>query len=322
MERQWRIEMLGWLRATRADRVIGRFRSRKAGSLLAYLAYHHHRSYPREVLIELLWPESSWRAGRTNLRTELTWLRHRLEPPEVPAGAVLLAHGDTLQLNPESCVSDVATFEVALQSAADAGSRAEQVRWLDEAVRLYQGELLPGYFDPWLMPERLRLTDAFLQAVHQLVAEREQAGELHSALQAAWRGAAVDPLREATHSDLVRLLMSTGQPEAARRQVQERDRLLGAGRAEAADLIAGSRPGAHQRTAEQNLKVRAAETEILRQQLAARTAEVEELYQQLLSEKAEKRKLRQELAVRTAEAEELWRQWAPARPNPRPEEWG
>jgi DNA-binding SARP family transcriptional activator len=322
MEGHWRIEMLGWLRATRADRVIGRFRSRKAGSLLAYLAYHHHRSHPREVLIELLWPESSWRAGRTNLRTELTWLRRRLEPPEVPAGAVLVTDGDTLQLNPASCVSDVATFEAALQSAADTSSRAERVRWLDEAVKLYQGELLPGYFDPWLMPERLRLTDAFLQAVHQLVAEREQAGDMHGALQAAWRGAAVDPVREETHADLVRLLTATGQREAARRQAQERERLLGAEPGGASNPTAGRRPGGRPTVIEQNRQVRAAESEILRQQLTARTAEVEALYRQLLAEMAEKRKLQQELAVRTAEAEELWRRLGRARPNPRREEWG
>jgi DNA-binding SARP family transcriptional activator len=40
METQWRIELLGGLRATRGDQDISRFRSQKTGALVAYLAYH------------------------------------------------------------------------------------------------------------------------------------------------------------------------------------------------------------------------------------------------------------------------------------------
>ena len=79
MDQPWQLEMLGWLRVVQGDRIVSRFRTRKAGALLAYLAYHAHRSHPREQLIELLWPGSVPAAGRCNLRTELTSLRHQLE---------------------------------------------------------------------------------------------------------------------------------------------------------------------------------------------------------------------------------------------------
>jgi DNA-binding SARP family transcriptional activator len=96
----WRIELLGWLRAVSANRVVTRFRTHKTGALLAYLAYYHDRPHPREVLIELLWPESEPRAGRGSLRKALSSLRLQLEPPDVPPGAIILADGDTIQLNP------------------------------------------------------------------------------------------------------------------------------------------------------------------------------------------------------------------------------
>src|SRR5947209_3414557 len=64
MDQPWLIEMFGWLRVVQADRVVSRFRTRKTAALLAYLAYHRHRSHPREQLIELLWPEYSPEAGQ------------------------------------------------------------------------------------------------------------------------------------------------------------------------------------------------------------------------------------------------------------------
>jgi hypothetical protein len=52
MESLWRIGMLGWLPAVGEERVITRFRTHQTGALLASLAYHSHRSHPREELIE------------------------------------------------------------------------------------------------------------------------------------------------------------------------------------------------------------------------------------------------------------------------------
>src|SRR5712692_2845008 len=140
MDAPWRIEMLGWLRAVQGDRVVTHFRSRKVAALLAYLAYHRQRSHPREELIELLWPECDPKAGRRNLRVELTALRRQLELPGTPAGSVIVSDRATIQLNPRACATDVAAFETALQAAARAGGDTETVQRLIEAVELYRGE--------------------------------------------------------------------------------------------------------------------------------------------------------------------------------------
>src|SRR5262245_37877560 len=108
MEPRWRIELLGGLRAVQGDRAITRFRTLKSGELLAYLAHHRQRPHPREVLIELLWPECDLAAGRNRLSTTLSTLRHQLEPPGVPLGAVLQADRSTIQLNPAMVTTDAA----------------------------------------------------------------------------------------------------------------------------------------------------------------------------------------------------------------------
>src|SRR5579871_2458711 len=95
-----RIELLGGLRVRQADRLISRFRTQKAASLLAYLAYYSHQRHPREVLLEMLWPDLAPTAGRDNLSTTLSSLRHQLEPPGVPAGTVLVADRSAVGVDP------------------------------------------------------------------------------------------------------------------------------------------------------------------------------------------------------------------------------
>jgi predicted ATPase/DNA-binding SARP family transcriptional activator len=226
MNTPWHIELLGRLRATQGDCVLTRFRARRTGALLAYLAYYLDRPHPREVLIELFWPEAEPGSGRNNLSRELNSLRRQLEPPGVPAGAVVVADRNTVQLNPTACTTDVQAFEAALHTAARARSSTERAERLAEAVDLCQGELLPGYFEEWILPERQRLAEAYLQALEELVGRREQAGDLSRALEYARRAVAVDPLREGTYGHLFRLLVASGQPEAARRAYRDLERRL------------------------------------------------------------------------------------------------
>src|SRR4051812_7523435 len=132
MNEPCRIEMLGWLRAIQADRVIARFVTHKTGALLAYLAYHQRRSHDRGSLVELFWPESSPGTGRNNLSKALTSLRHQLVPPGVPPGAVICADRGTVQIGTAACSTDVAAFEAALQAAQRAGS-SDRVTRLEAA---------------------------------------------------------------------------------------------------------------------------------------------------------------------------------------------
>ncbi|HXG64946.1 MAG TPA: BTAD domain-containing putative transcriptional regulator, partial [Blastocatellia bacterium] len=227
MGAQWTLELFGWLRAEQGGRAITRFRTQKTGALLAYLAYYRHRAHPREELIELLWPNCEIDAGRHSLSVALSSLRHQMEPPGVPAGAVIVADRASVQLNPAAVTTDVAEFEAAIQSAARAGSAAGQAQFLTTAVELYRGELLPGYYEDWVLAERERLADEFFQAVGRLVAHLEQAGELSRALSFAHRAIQIDPLREPSHRDLMRLSAALGQPAAALRQYRELERILG-----------------------------------------------------------------------------------------------
>src|SRR5579859_361476 len=116
MEKLWRIELFGGLRVQRLSHEPESFRAQKVGLLLAYLALRMGRPHPREVLVEALWPECDPDTGRHRLRESLSVLRKKLEPSGTP-GAVLIADRDSIQLNPDSVITDVADFETHLKAA-------------------------------------------------------------------------------------------------------------------------------------------------------------------------------------------------------------
>src|SRR5262249_53768861 len=147
MDELWRIELLGRLQVTGRGRVVSRFRRQKEGALLAHLAYYPHRSHPREGLIEMLWPERDLDTARRDLRVALTSLRRLLEPPGVPSGAVIRADRAAIRIDPQAIETDVASFEAALKLASRAPDVTERTCRLMDAVELYEGDLLPAYYE-------------------------------------------------------------------------------------------------------------------------------------------------------------------------------
>ncbi len=226
METRWRIRLFGGLQAEQNNRILTRFRTQKAGALLAYLAFYLDRKHPREVLLELLSPGFDVDAARNRLRVELNSLRKQLEPPGVPQGAVLQTNRNSVGLNPAAVTTDVIEFEAALRAALRADDSAEQARCWMAAVELYRGELLPGFFEEWINAERQRLADAHLNALRKLTRLLGQAKEFDRAIDYARRAVNADPLHEASHRTLMRLYVAVGRPAAALEQFEELTRVL------------------------------------------------------------------------------------------------
>jgi DNA-binding SARP family transcriptional activator len=141
------VKLLGRLAVSQADREISRFRTHKTAVLLARLAYYRDRPHPREELIDLLWPESDIEMGRNSLSKSLSSLRHQLEPPGAPMNSVLLADREKVQLNPAAVDTDVAGYESALRRAERAATKHEKLAYLHQALDIYAGELLPGFYE-------------------------------------------------------------------------------------------------------------------------------------------------------------------------------
>ena len=115
-------------------------------ALLAYLALFTQHPHPREELMELLWPEEDPEKARQRLRQALYALRQQLEPPGTPQGSVLIANRHAIALNVSCFTCDARLFE-----------QAARQQKTEEATSLYKGEVLPGFYDDWILQERTRL---------------------------------------------------------------------------------------------------------------------------------------------------------------------
>jgi predicted ATPase len=173
-----KIQLLGGLRVQQGEREITRFRTQKAASLLAYLAYYRHQSHPREVLIEMLWPECDPKVGRSRLSNAFWALRRELESSGTPPGTLLQATHFAIGLNPAVVTTDVADFLAACRKATRTADLAERNQHLQEAVEAYSGELLPGFYEDWVLTEQQRLTELFKQVQRDLRSRAKQENTL------------------------------------------------------------------------------------------------------------------------------------------------
>jgi DNA-binding SARP family transcriptional activator len=139
-----------------AQQVTG-LNSMRLQSLLTYLVIHRDVPQQRQRLAFLFWPDTTEAQARNNLRQLLHQLRQAFPPVE----QFLSADTHLLHWHPIApFYLDVAEFEQAL-SLTDAATRQHDQHVLqvalEQADNLYRGDLLPGCYDEWILPERERL---------------------------------------------------------------------------------------------------------------------------------------------------------------------
>ena len=198
--------------------------------MLAYLALSGEPR-PREELVALLWPESDDRHGRAALRNLLWVLGHDLDANVVTANRKQVG-----LVGEADCWVDVAAFRngtrqtQAEQADADLGAALAE---LAEAVNLYRGDFLAGFtlrdspnFDDWQLFSTETLRQECIGALERLAEIHSNRDHFQPAITCARRLLALDPLREETHRQLMRLYAAAGQHALALRQYQRCVRIL------------------------------------------------------------------------------------------------
>ncbi|RLC75688.1 MAG: hypothetical protein DRI61_14485, partial [Chloroflexi bacterium] len=238
-----RLKLLGGLHITLGEAELKGFVSRRAQALLVYLAVTG-RAHFRDALAGLLWGELPQRRAAGNLRVVLSNLRHLLPNH-------LTITRQSVEFNRDAPYwLDVEEFEKRVRSE-ESGVRSEELgvrgegaqlvtpnsqlltRNLHEAVELYQGDFLEGFyiskapaFEEWMLLEQERLRQMALQALHNLVQYHTLRGEYAAGIKYATRLLALDPWREEAHRELMLLLALTGQRSAALAQYEKCRHLL------------------------------------------------------------------------------------------------
>ena len=130
--------------------------SRPAQTLLAYLLLNREMVHRRERLAGVLWPDSLASSARQSLRNALWHLRRAIGDDYV------LADKTSLAFNTAASYSlDVAILED--------GPAADDPDALIQVVAVYEGELLPDFYEEWVLLERERLRALFERRIQTLL---------------------------------------------------------------------------------------------------------------------------------------------------------
>src|SRR5438094_3496756 len=203
------LRMLGRLSLTGADgrEVRGLLGQPRRLALLAYLAAASPQGFHRrDTLLALFWPELDQEHARAALRQALHVVRNALG-----ADAVASRGDEEIGLDFAQVSCDVAAFE-----------RALRIGQLEEALDLYRGALLEGFFisdapefEHWLATDRARLQLAAAGAARALAERSESVNDLTRAVRWTRRSIELAPSDEGLVRRLIALLDRQGDRAGA-----------------------------------------------------------------------------------------------------------
>lgn len=190
----WELKLLGfWQLRLNAQPVDVGWRQQRVIAALAVLG-----PQPRPLLAGTLWPDTTETRADGNLRSALFHIRHDLS-------GLVTEYSHALALD-ERVDVDL----TRLRRTLDELKRPEAANDAAGAVESLRAELLPGWYEDWVLSEQDRLRDERIAALESLAQEHLCQRNLPAALAAARAAITLDPLRENARALLVRTFLADG----------------------------------------------------------------------------------------------------------------
>jgi DNA-binding SARP family transcriptional activator len=196
----------------------------KSRGVIAYLLANRRKRVPKEILLELLWPDAEPDAARRNLHQAVYSVRSTLRRRRADVELVRFEDG-CYELSPEGQVwVDVEEFEERVAS----GRRLDAMGHADAAAVeygtadvLYGGDFLEDRpYDDWTNPRRDQLRSLHRHAAGRLCGHYAESGELSAAIAVCQKVLALDRCDEQAHRRLMRLYAAQGQRHLAVHQFE------------------------------------------------------------------------------------------------------
>jgi DNA-binding SARP family transcriptional activator len=181
--------------------------------LVAFLALHG-AAVPRPFAAGTLWPDTTDDRSLANLRSAL-WRLRRSAPALVDVDG-------PLRLRPAVQVDLAELGRLLGDLDHDAEPRVEALQEV-----LAARELLPGWYDEWVVVERERLRELRLRALQTLCERFTAAGRFGPAIDAGSAAVRDEPFRESAQRALIRAHLVEGNVGEALRQYRRYELLLG-----------------------------------------------------------------------------------------------
>jgi DNA-binding SARP family transcriptional activator len=177
-----------------------------AEELFFYLLAHPD-GQPREQITDALWPNLPPARAKSTFHSTVYRLR-RATHMEILA---FDRSSGTYRLNPETCYCyDVEKFEKLLEVSP--GSGESRVKALRQAIALYGGEYMEGFYSDWCLPKRRSLEEQYLNALSELAHWCMDEGSYDEALELCEKALQKDSYREEMYRLVMRCYSLLGQP--------------------------------------------------------------------------------------------------------------
>jgi DNA-binding SARP family transcriptional activator len=140
-------------------------------SLLKYLLLHHKQNTPREVLMDIFWPDADPDAARNNLNVAMHGLRQILRT--VTDVEIIHFEDGAYGLSPDLEIwLDVEEFDRCIKTGQRLEAQKQMTAAVAEyeiAINLYRGEFLADTpYEGWTVLDRERLRIAYLDTIDHL----------------------------------------------------------------------------------------------------------------------------------------------------------
>jgi DNA-binding SARP family transcriptional activator len=197
--------------------------SQRPGQILKYLLCERTRVVMVDEIAESIWPDAT-KSAIGNARYAIHRLRRKLEPRRAPheQPAFVVARGSGYTLDRGRIWIDVDEFERAIEEGRTAFARFDRsaaMQHLEHAMELYRGAFLADEpYAHWAGDERNRLAGLAAYALRALTALAGERGDRKDAFRHLQRLAALEPLDNGVHHELVQNLLAQGLSSDAKRR--------------------------------------------------------------------------------------------------------
>lgn len=216
-------QLFGRFMATDSGNPIAGLEARKVQELLGFLLVNRRQPHTRERLIDLLWPDKTPAQGKKYLRQTLWQLQSALD--NQGDHRFFLVETDWVEVDSMAPFRlDIADFELICACVNGVRGRAltdEQVTLVEQALTLYKGPLLDGWYDDWFLFERERLANLHLTLLDKMMGYAEVHELYETGIIYGTQILRHDLARERTHRRLMRLRYRQGDRTGALRQFDQ-----------------------------------------------------------------------------------------------------
>ena len=206
------------------DRILvgkGEWQTATAEELFFYLLAHL-AGQPREQITDVFWPDLPPAKAKSTFHSTVYRLRRAIHMEILTFDR----SSGTYELNPEVCYwYDVEEFEKLLKVAPGSGeSRAEALR---QAIALYRGEYLEGFYSDWCLPKRRILEKQYLDALSELAYWCMDEGSYDQALELCEKALQKDSYYEEMYRLMMKCYSLLDQPSRVTQVYQRCATVLG-----------------------------------------------------------------------------------------------